>query len=243
MRRRIDLGDVAAPFPLYAIGDVHGRLDLLLDAERKIMLDLERNNAQGVIVMLGDYIDRGPDSAGVVQHLLERPPENIRRVCICGNHEDAFLDFMRNPRSNLWWLDFGGRQTLLSYGVDADYFLGGRGRPEEEFRRAMFAAVPQEHVQFMSNLPVSLRSGKHLFVHAGVRPGIPLEGQTDQDLMWIREPFLVEGSRLPLTVIHGHTPVEAPQVGPGRIGIDTGAVTTGRLTVLKVKGERPTLLV
>lgn len=242
-RRRIDLGAGTSAFSLYAIGDVHGRLDLLLDAERKIMNDLKTWNGRGLIIMLGDYIDRGPNSAGVISHLLGRTPNNLKRICICGNHESAFQSFMRDPLKNMWWLDLGGRNTLLSYGIDPDYYIDQRKRSVGDLGRAMLEAIPPEHKEFLENLPISVQSGKYFFVHAGVRPGIPLDEQSEDDLMWIREPFLSNGPGLPMTVVHGHTPVEAPRLFKDRIGIDTGAVNTGRLAILKISSGHPTLLV
>lgn len=242
-RRRINLGETLPPFSLYAIGDVHGCLDLLLDAERKIANDLQLTNGRGLVIMLGDYIDRGPDSAGVISHLLAKTPENMKRVCLCGNHESAFLGFLREPLKNLWWLDLGGRETLRSYGIDPDTFPDRGTSPSHEFKHALSEAIPAEHEYFLASLPIALSVGRYLFVHAGVRPGVPFDAQSDEDLMWIREPFLTQGPRLPVTVVHGHTPIEAPRFESGRIGIDTGAFITGRLTVLKIKESGPVLLI
>ncbi|QCM12382.1 serine/threonine protein phosphatase [Agrobacterium tumefaciens] len=233
-RRRLDLGDRPVSFPIYAIGDVHGSLDLLLQAERKILADMAGSSSPALVILLGDYVDRGRDSCGVLQHLLQPPPAPLRRIALCGNHEQLFSDFLENPQDNMHWLDFGGRQTLLSYGVDIDYFLHKGGLRLQPFKDALIGAVPQTHRQLLSSLPIYARIGPYIFVHAGLRPGIPLEMQTDEDMLWIREPFLSEGAGLDLLVIHGHTPVAEPESGPQRIGIDTGAFTTGRLTVLKL---------
>ena len=243
-RRRIDLATLEPRFAIYAVGDIHGRLDLLLEAEQKIQKDVEFDGDGGnaLVVMLGDYIDRGPDSAGVIDHLTKPPPNNLRRITLCGNHESVFCAFLDAPRANLQWLGFGGRQTLLSYGIDAEYFLSDRKRSGEEFQTALIQAVPAAHRTFLETLPVLFRIGNYVFVHAGLRPGIPLEQQIDQDLLWIREPFLSQGAGSPYFVIHGHTPVLEPQTGPRRICIDTGAVTTGRLTVLKLKNDRAFIL-
>jgi serine/threonine protein phosphatase 1 len=233
-RRRLDLGDRPVSFPIYAIGDVHGSLDLLLQAERKILADMAGSSSPALVILLGDYVDRGRDSCGVLQHLLQPPPAPLRRIALCGNHEQLFSDFLENPQDNMHWLDFGGRQTLLSYGVDIDYFLHKGRLRLQPFKDALIGAVPQTHRQLLSSLPIYARIGPYIFVHAGLRPGIPLEVQTDEDMLWIREPFLSEGAGLDLLVIHGHTPVAEPESGPQRIGIDTGAFTTGRLTVLKL---------
>lgn len=241
-RRRIDLGDDIPAYSIYAIGDVHGRLDLLLAAEKKIEADLNETGDRGLIVTLGDHIDRGPHSAGVMSHLLKPLPDVMRRLALCGNHEAAFLDFMDDPLSNMWWLEYGGRDTLLSYGVDIDYFMSKRKLLAEDLRRAMQESVPVEHVDFLKAMPISLRASHFVFVHAGLRPGIALNAQTDQDMLWIREPFLSEGPRMDYTVIHGHTPSDDLDLGPNRIGIDTNAVTTGQLTVLKIERGRAHLL-
>ena len=233
-RRRIDLGDKPASFPIYAIGDVHGSLDLLLQAERKILADRGPDPSPALVVLLGDYVDRGRDSRGVLEHLLQPPPAPLRRIALCGNHEQLFHDFLENPQQNMHWLDFGGRQTLLSYGVDIDYFLQKGRLRLQPFRDALLGAIPQTHRQLLSSLPIYARIGPYIFVHAGLRPGLPLEAQTDEDMLWIREPFLSQGAGLDLVVIHGHTPVTEPETGPQRIGIDTGAFTTGRLTVLRL---------
>lgn len=234
VRRRIDLGEAQPLYTIYAIGDVHGRLDLLTAAEQRIAADIATRGKAGLVLLLGDYVDRGPQSAAVLDYLCSQPGGGMRRLSLCGNHDDAFLQFIRAPEQQLQWLDFGGRQTLMSYGIDAEHLLarGNGGMPA--LKASMQQAIPPEHIRFLEELPVYARIGGHLFVHAGIRPGSALEEQTDEDLMWIREPFLSSGPGLPLTVVHGHTPVDAPETGPGRIGIDTGAVFTGRLTVLRV---------
>ncbi|WP_425961595.1 metallophosphoesterase family protein [Rhizobium nepotum] len=233
-RRRIDLGEKSPSFPIYAIGDVHGSLDLLLQAEQKILADLASNPSPALVILLGDYVDRGRDSCGVLEHLLQPPPAPLRRIALCGNHEQLFSDFLENPQDNMHWLDFGGHQTLLSYGVDIDYFLHKGRLRLQPLKDALIGAIPQTHRQLLSNLPIYARIGPYIFVHAGFKPGLPLEAQTDEDMLWIREPFLSQGAGLDLLVIHGHTPVAAPESGPQRIGIDTGAFTTGRLTVLRI---------
>lgn len=239
-RPRLDFGAADPAFPIYAIGDVHGRVDLLEAAEAQIIKDLD--NGPGMIVLLGDYVDRGPNSAAVIDRLRTPPTANIRRIALCGNHETAFLGFISNPLAHMQWLDFGGRQTLLSYGIDADHLIGRGRRGVETLSGILRESVPASHIGFLESLPVYVRIGSFVFVHAGLRPGVALEAQSDEDMLWIREPFLSQGCGLPLTVVHGHTPVAEPQTGPGRIGIDTGAFTTGRLTVLKVLAGRASLL-
>ena len=160
----------------------------------------------------------------------------FERLSLCGNHDESFLGFIDDPHANKGWLEFGGEQTLESYGIDltrVSRHRSGTGGLGEITR----ATVPEAHISLLRRLPVSVRFGDVLFVHAGVRPGVPLEQQDDDDFMWIREPFVSEPNRLGLTVVHGHTPANEPVFAPGRIGIDTGAFATGRLTVLRVFGD------
>jgi serine/threonine protein phosphatase 1 len=234
---------VPAGLAVYAIGDIHGRSDLLDRLHEAILADAAGRPAVGRrIVYLGDYIDRGPDSRRVLEHLSGGSlADGIERIALCGNHDDTFLRFLRDPAGNAAWLDFGGDATLRSYGLG---HLAHLRRPKELARAAdaIRAAVPREHVAFLESLPAMLVQGGRVFVHAGIRPGLPLDAQSDADLLWIREPFLAEGPGLPITVIHGHTPGEEPVFGPGRIGIDTGCFATGRLTALKLTETGAALL-
>lgn len=218
---------------IYAIGDVHGCLDLLLAAEEHIFRAAAATPGPKLIVMLGDYIDRGPNSAGVIDHLLAPPPDGFDRVCLCGNHEDMLESFLVSPRFEPHWLVYGGDATLASYGIDSDEAFHSDATGAR-LKKLILETVPVAHLDFVTRTPVCLEVGSLLFVHAGIQPGLPLDRQIDQDLMWIREPFLSFGPGLDLTVIHGHTPVAEPDFGPGRIGIDTGAFMTGRLTALRL---------
>jgi len=235
-RRRIDLGDEEPPYIIYAIGDIHGCVDLLLRAEEQIYDDAARSGVPALTILLGDYIDRGPSSRDVLEHLCKPLSGNVKRLAICGNHDDLFARFLKKPKANRDWLDMGGRQTLTSYGLSAD-------APLDQLTEQLAEVVPEHHVKFLSNLPVYAKVGHHVFVHAGLRPGIALAQQTEADMMWIREPFLSQGPQLPLLVVHGHTPSKKPTSGPQRIGIDTGAYVTGRLSILRiVPGEAPDFL-
>lgn len=218
---------------IYALGDVHGRLDALLEAEERIMEDARKTPGVKLVVMVGDYVDRGPHSAGVLAHLCHRLPPPLYRVSLCGNHDDEFLKFLEGPKFDTAWLSFGGDSTLLSYGVDSNYLLkldpSGKSLLE-----AANNSIPDVHKRFLKKCPVSLVVGQYIFVHAGLVPGLPLDKQTDGDLMWIREPFLSRGPGGDFIVVHGHTPTSGIAYGPRRIGIDTGAFMTGRLPVLKI---------
>lgn len=218
---------------VYAIGDIHGCLAELRAAERRIIADAAHLPAsRRIILALGDLIDRGPQSAAVLDHFADAPPAGFERLSLCGNHDETFLSFIEDPQANMGWLEFGGEQTLESYGIDVTRLARHRGAAG--LGDIVRATVPDSHIAFLRKLPVALRMGGALFVHAGVRPGVPLTEQSDDDFMWIREPFVSQPHGLGVMVIHGHTPANEPVFATGRIGIDTGAFATGRLTVLRV---------
>lgn len=241
-RPRLTFEPVQLKRPIYVIGDVHGCVDLLRAAEERIRKDLQEEALLPLVVLLGDYVDRGPYSAAVLDHLTETSPQEFERILLCGNHDAAFLAFIDDPESNLGWIEYGGRQTLVSYGIEPDKFIDRGRRGIRELRELMSVVIPKAHRRLLSSLPVYLQIGSLLLVHAGVRPGIPLDQQNDDDLMWIREPFLAKGPEIPLFVVHGHTPAKQVQFGPRRIGIDTAALTTGHLTVLKIQDRRFSLI-
>nr|WP_132525172.1 metallophosphoesterase family protein [Rhizobium sp. BK376] len=239
-RVRLSL-DPLAYAAIYAIGDVHGCYEALIEAERRIVEDASLIAGPKLIVLLGDYVDRGKRSRDVLQHLCAPAPEGFHRVALCGNHDDAFFKFLTAPRTNIGWLEFGGEETLYSYGVDAKYlFSQGRGGLDA-LCAAIRLAVPTEHIELLRSMPIALSIGDLIFVHAGVRPGVSMDSQSDRDLMWIREPFITKGPQLPSLVIHGHTPDMKPVFASGRIGIDTAAFATGNLTVLKIAGGEPSV--
>lgn len=233
---------------VYAIGDVHGQLDLLdglLDQVAEDYNQLDRQDGP-VLVLLGDYCDRGVQTKGVIDRLimlqdvaLSHSVYDIR--LLMGNHEETLLSFLEDSSVGPAWLEFGGGETLISYGLPRPR---GRGDPEqwEAVREAFVAALPDKHRLFLSRLELSATYGDYLFVHAGVRPGVALERQTAQDLLWIRNEFLDWPHGLPMTVVHGHTPVEAAFVGPDRINVDTGAYATGVLTAVRLGAGPPHLV-
>jgi serine/threonine protein phosphatase 1 len=222
-------------FRIYAIGDVHGRADLLAQLFRCIDADIAAHPAPQVLeVLLGDYIDRGPDSRAVLDLLISRSRSH-QIVCLKGNHETFIFDFLRDPTVFDPWKSFGGLETLMSYGVVPP--INASQQEQRELAEAFAHALPNSHRQFLFNLSPSFASGDYFFAHAGVRPGIPLLRQKEQDLLWIREEFLAHKKAFGKIVVHGHTPVIEPDIRPNRINIDTGAYTTGRLTCLKLEGE------
>jgi serine/threonine protein phosphatase 1 len=227
------------PTAVYAVGDVHGCLRELLALERLIFADAEDTPGKKWIVMLGDYVDRGPDSASVVAHLLEPPPDAFRRFTLRGNHEQMMLDFLGAPDRNLYWLEQGGLETLASYGVDLVRDFGPPGR-DEGFLARLGERIPATHRAFIADLPLLLALPGWLFVHAGIRPGIEIEQQSAEDLIWIRGPFLSWPGAPGVRIVHGHTPSRAPVFTPARIGIDTQCFLTGRLTCLRVTPDGTT---
>lgn len=223
---------------IYAIGDVHGCLDLLLRLHEMIAADAARSPAQRrVLVYMGDYIDRGPDSAGVLNLLLDRPLPGFEIVHLLGNHEDILLQFPDDATVGPSWLTYGGVQTLASYFVEVSPGSWRDDRELERLQGEVRRRVPRRHVEFMRSLPLTHVEGDYLFVHAGIRPRVPLERQERDDLLWIRDEFLHSPEDHGKVVVHGHTISEAPDQQPNRIGIDTGAFHTGRLTCLVLAGS------
>lgn len=229
------------PAAVYAIGDVHGYLHQLRALEEQILEDGDGFAGEKWIINLGDYVDRGPQSAGVISHLLEPLPPGWRRIAIIGNHEEIMLQYLRDPIENAYWLLEGGSQTIESYGVDIDAEL-----IKENGDLALHAAfkrrVPPEHRAFLADLPVAVSLPGWLFVHAGIRPGVPLDMQIDDDLIWIRSPFLTTERQDGVTVVHGHTPGREPVVTAWRIGLDTHCFFTGTLTGMRVTPDGRTKL-
>jgi len=225
---------------IYVIGDIHGRSDLLDRMVDHISRDLDaRPISGGMTVTLGDYIDRGPDSRGVLDRLVRNPfPTDF--VALKGNHETLLEMFLDDPTVAEHWRRLGGLETLHSYGVPVGNLMMGANY--EQAARTLEAAVPDEHFKFLASLKTSIMTGKHFLCHAGVRPGIPLERQSVEDLLWIRDEFLNSTADFGRIVVHGHTPSKRPEVLPNRINIDTGAFATGRLTCVVLESARPRFL-
>ena len=222
---------------VYAVGDIHGRNDLLQALVAKIAHDSEARSAAGhkpTVVFLGDYVDRGPDSRGVIEFLLHGLPAGWDRRFLKGNHEEALLTFLADPKFGAVWRDFGGLQALASYGVTPQ--RKGAEIDWPATAAAFEAAFPPSHRDFLARLALREVLGDYVFVHAGVRPRIPLEYQSEKDMLWIREEFTAAGRALPQTVVHGHSASEKVVTGPGRICVDTGAYVTGRLTAAGFQG-------
>ncbi len=219
---------------VYALGDIHGCADLLERAFAAIDADIQREKAERLLhVILGDYIDRGLESRRTLDLLIDRARHNDV-VFLKGNHEDVLLDFLRDPTRLHDWRQFGGLQTLISYGLRPS--LNPGIREQVDLARALAAALPSDHRLFLEALELSFTCGDFFFAHAGVRPGVVLEAQQQEDLLWIRDEFLNSQLDFGKFIIHGHTPVKEPDLRPNRLNIDTGAYATGRLTLLRIEG-------
>lgn len=226
---------------VYAVGDIHGRLDLLDDLLDRIDADeAGRAPAETTIIFLGDLVDRGPDSAGVVERLRLLAESGRRMRFLAGNHEEVFLQSLDGDLKALKLLcRIGGRETALSYGLSGgDYDRLGF----EELAQALDRSVPAAHRWFLASFEDMVTIGDYLFVHAGVRPDQPLGEQRTADLRWIRDSFLDHRGRLAKRVVHGHTISPEVEFRPHRIGIDTGAYASGRLTALGLAGAEQWLL-
>lgn len=225
----------------YAVGDVHGCLDLLETLLARIESEISQSPRRRTsIIFLGDLIDRGPASAQVLERLRTYRPSGAKPHFIMGNHEEVMLRVLGGETELLpSWLKFGGAQTLHSYGLDAAKVAK---MPAERMLAELRRAVPSEHVGFLRSFADSISFGSYLFVHAGIRPGVDLSEQSQSDLRWIREPFLDDPSDHGFVVVHGHTITNEVEVTPNRIGIDTGAFCTGTLTALAIDGRKRWLI-
>jgi serine/threonine protein phosphatase 1 len=225
---------------LYAIGDIHGRSDLL--ARLHAAIDADRNRAphlRPIEIYLGDYIDRGIGSANVIRMLMARAARYEDVVFLRGNHEQVFLEFAAGLVPPDHFLSMGAQPTLASYGMGPRHFNASGLRT---LRNDMMDFVPPEHHHFLSQTSSCLALDAYFFVHAGIRPGVPLMEQDPKDLLWIRSAFLDHTGDHGCVVVHGHTPVPEPDFRPNRINIDTAAYATGRLTCLKISSFGPEIL-
>ncbi len=231
------LGEARTPegMRLYAIGDVHGCYRELGEAHAKIAADLAASPAADYrIIHVGDYVDRGPDSAAVIERLASMTAADPRVVCLRGNHDQMLADFLADASAGDVFLANGGGETLASYGVVPGRFPFRKS--PAALRNAFVDRMPKAHRSFIESLPLSVRFGDYFFCHAGIRPGVPLDRQDPEDLIWIRDVFLADDRDNGVVVVHGHTPVSSPEVRANRIDIDTGLVYGGMLTCLVLEG-------
>lgn len=220
---------------VYCIGDIHGRADLLKELHEKIQIDAGPYQGKKTIVYLGDYVDRGEQSRQVIDILLANPLENFESVYLKGNHEQAMMDFIAFPAAANAWLSFGGREALNSYGIPLAHIPSMD--EVETIARKLDEKLPDDHRAFITNTLYHWRCGSYYFVHAGIRPGVELEDQAMEDQLWIRDDFLASTLSHGAIVVHGHTITALPEILPNRIGIDTGAFSSGVLTCLVLEGE------
>lgn len=224
---------------VYAIGDVHGRLDLLKTLIAAIEDDDKvRGKAETSIIMLGDLIDRGPDSAGVLSYL--RALSSRTRVSfLMGNHEEMLLSALTSTSTLRAFINYGGRETFLSYNISQEKY---EALTIDELYDLIPEIIPYQDIEFIRTFEDYLRVGDYIFVHAGIRPGVAFSSQAEKDFRWIREPFLSHSCDFEYFIIHGHTISDAPEIRHNRIGVDTGAYRSGKLTALGLEGERRWLL-
>jgi len=219
---------------VYAVGDIHGCDDLLAGLLGGIEADLKAGETP-LIVFLGDYVDRGPDSRGVIERLVQLSAKWPGTRFLGGNHEEAMLRFLSDMEAGLVWSNYGGKAAMRSYGVeppaDDNDFEGW-----QKAHDLLKAAIPESHMRFLWGLEDSIELGDYLFVHAGVHPDRALDAQSTRDLRWIREPFLSDTRRLGKIIVHGHTPKPEPHIDERRIGVDTWAYSTGVLTAVELVG-------
>ena len=228
----------------YAVGDVHGRLDLLDRMISHVREDAARTapGERPVLVILGDVIDRGPQSSGCVDRLVRLGAGDWCELqSIYGNHEHALLTFLDDPSAGSGWLRHGGGQTLSSYGMDPPRFQHSR-TAWDDTRQEFAAALPPAHLAFFKGMRLWYESGDYLFVHAGVRPGVPLDEQDSMDLLSIRDEFLKSERACDRVVVHGHTPLNAPRFKRWRISLDTGAFASGLLSGVRLHGSSQELI-
>lgn len=221
--------------PVYAVGDIHGRADLL---DQMIALIAEDCGGEpgAQVIFLGDYIDRGLYTREVIDRLIAlKADPRFRPRFLKGNHEAALLEFIERPETGTAWLSYGGAETLYSYGVKAPA-LSANAEALRRASEALRAALPPAHFAFISELELWIRRGDYVFVHAGLRPGRALDVQEEHDLLGIRDAFLNSRRKWPFTIVHGHTPGEAVHIDERRIGVDTGAYITGRLSAVRLDG-------
>jgi serine/threonine protein phosphatase 1 len=230
---------------IYAIGDIHGHLGLLQTAHALIADDMARHGP-GQVIHVGDLVDRGPDSRGVIDFLIAGQAAGRDWVTLKGNHDRLFTRFLDDPKDHdtrLWpelsWLHprLGGAETLRSYGV-----ANASDRPVAKVHAEAGAAVPRAHRDFLAACPTLHLAGDCAFVHAGIRPGVPLERQTETDLVWIRDPFLGETASFGPLIVHGHTTIDEATHYGNRLNLDSGAAYGGQLSAVVIEGREAALL-
>jgi len=230
---------------LYAVGDVHGRADLLRDLLTRIRNEVQADARpnQPILLFVGDYVDRGPDSRGVLAEILaEQRRDTFRMICLRGNHDAYLLNFLDNGETGPMWMNVGGAATMLSYGVTPPRLKTDMSAWRDASAQ-LKAAMPKDHIELLSNASLMASFRDYVFVHAGVRPGVALDRQTEEDVMTIRSRFLSSDDPADgKVVVFGHTPFDEPYVRTRKIGIDTGAYSSGVLTALRIFEDQITFV-
>ena len=240
-RQRVTVDNAQVPegVRIYAVGDIHGRNDLLRRLHARIVKDAQSASAnlRRVVIYLGDYVDRGLHSREVVDMLLDDPLPGFEAYYLKGNHDQQLLDFLASPASGANWMRYGGDATLYSYGIRFP-----KDQPRELHLKLMSEqlreVIPPRHLDFFQSLKLIFEAGDYLFVHAGIHPEKRMDEQTADDMLWIREEFLESDADLGKVVVHGHSVTDLPEVRDNRIGVDTGAVFSNRLSCLVLEGSR-----
>lgn len=222
------------PAAIYAVGDIHGSLRLYNEIERQIVEDGAFVPGPKLILCLGDVVDRGAETAGLLDRLMGPAPAGFQRMVLRGNHEDMMLEFIKTPERHMNWVEFGGEETLASYGIRPDTPQGFRGE-SRTLKRKLDAGIPDTHISFLENLPIALVVGKHRFAHAGYSLGKVEDQQSSELLLW-GPPEAADGYQGDEILVHGHTIVEEVEVRPNRINLDIGAYKTGRLAAMRFTG-------
>lgn len=227
---------------IYAVGDIHGKADVLRELQAHIARDAQDFEGNKVLeIYLGDYIDRGEQSCDVLDLLLASPPSGHERICLRGNHEQVLLDALEETQALRRWLQFGGLSTLLSYGVALPEFVSGDAA--EQMREQLREALPEAHLAFLRSLPLHYECGDYYFVHAGVRPGCSLGAQSMEDKLWIRDDFLHHTKPFARFVVHGHSPNDQPELLAYRANLDISDAPKASLCALRIEGEQRELMV
>lgn len=226
---------------IYCIGDIHGRLDLITQLMKRIQYHAQHFAGKIIIVYLGDYIDRGPQSKGVIDFILHNTQPNMHYVYLRGNHEQTLLDFLHNEAVGKSWLSYGGHTTLASYGV-AITKIPTKPTDFLALQSQLRAKLPATHYQFLLQTQLFYSVGSYFFVHAGINPHYSLAKQRPEDLLWIRDEFIHTKKPFEKIIVHGHTITDAAELLPHRIGIDTGAYLTGVLTSLALQGNQQRII-
>jgi len=237
MGKKAPLPHVPEGLLLYVIGDIHGRIDLLARLMKLIKTDATQHpSPKKELIFLGDYIDRGVDSKGVIDYLLTRLPKDMKITFLRGNHDDRLLNFLNGDLNQAPdWLALGGMATLVSYGINP--YRANVIHDLKALHKAMIEKIPAEHRAFLKATKIDTTRGDYYFVHAGVRPGVPIEKQTSEDRLWIRHDFLGSAHDHGKVIVHGHSILPEPDIQHNRVGIDTGAYATGILTCLVLQGS------